>query len=157
MNCAVCVGMIYAAILKESVVFVYYHSMIDGFLSARRHNQLSYYGWEFDNLWATAITGRHFSQLPEPLGHQWPQRNRGEMRPAAGGVTVRPSLLHGHTAARLPWLTCSPSLPLPGSKNTPLAQFHQVLLSPSPLPSAKRPIPTWCKAQSSKGCSTTVF
>lgn len=44
MNCAVCVGMIYVAILEESVVFVYYHSVIDGFLSALRRNQLSYYG-----------------------------------------------------------------------------------------------------------------
>lgn len=93
MNCAVCVGMIYAAILKEFVVFVYYHSMIDGFLSARWHNQLSYYGWEFDNLWVTAITGRHLSQLPEPLGHCWPQRNCREVKPAACGVTVTPSLL----------------------------------------------------------------
>lgn len=102
MNCAVCVGMIYAAILKESTVFVYYHSMIDGFLSAQRHNPLSYYGWEFDNLGVTAIRRHHFSQLPEPLGHQGPQRNRGETRPAASGVTVGPALLHGHTAARLP-------------------------------------------------------
>lgn len=138
MNCAVCVGVIYAAILKESIVFVYYHSVIDGFLSARWQNQLSYYGWEFDNLWVTAITGRHFSQLPEPLGHRWPQRNH------TAGVSL--SDLSSHAAAPLPCSSCSLSLPLPGrgccsTSFWPNQQFHQVLFSPLPLPGAKRLIP----------------
>lgn len=55
------------------------------------------------------------------LGYQWPQRNHGETRPAADGVTVGPPLPHGHTAARLPWLSYSPSLTLFGKENTPFS------------------------------------
>lgn len=67
MSCAVRVGMIYAAISKESVVFVYYHTVIDGFLSARRHNQLSCYGRDFGNLWVTADSACHCGLLPEVI------------------------------------------------------------------------------------------
>lgn len=42
---------------------VYYHSMIDGFLSAWRHNQLSDYGWEFDNLWVYS----HYRTSLQPI------------------------------------------------------------------------------------------
>lgn len=55
------------------------------------------------------------------LGYQWPQRNHGETRPTADGVTVGPPLLHGHTAARLPWLSYSPSLTLLGKESTPFS------------------------------------
>lgn len=111
MNCAVCVGMIYVAILKESVVFVYYHGMIDGFLSALRHNQLSYYGWEFDNLWVTAITACHFSQLPEVIRvsvtseePQWHETRCRQCHHLSCVVTQATS-----TSAQLPWLSCLPS------------------------------------------------
>lgn len=67
MSCAVRVGMIYAAISKESVVFVYYHTVIDGFLSAGRHNQLSCYGRDFGNLWVTADSACRCGPLPEVI------------------------------------------------------------------------------------------